>query len=270
LVSSDTSERTSPAEIAKAFVSARLEARALPDYPGEVPATLAEGYAVQDAAIDLWPDELVGWKVGLIPPQYRERLGADRLAGCIFAKSVSDATDAPTPFPAIEGGFTAVEAEYVVRVGKDAPAGKTEWTAEEAADYVGELMIGIEIAGSPLSTINALGPTVVVSDFGNNAAQILGPVIDNWRDGDWASMTAETFIDGKSVGKGGAASIPGSPLAAFAYLLGHAASRGRPLKTGQLVTTGASTGIHDIVAGQTSRIDFGAQGEMSCVAVPAK
>lgn len=83
-------------------------------------------------------------------------------------------------------------------------------------------------------------------------------------------MTAETFIEGKSVGKGGAASIPGSPLKAFAYLLGHAASRGRPLKTGQLVTTGASTGIHDIFAGQTSRIDFGAQGELSCVAVPAK
>ena len=89
-------------------------------------------------------------------------------------------------------------------------------------------------------------------------------------EGDWASMTAETFIEGRSVGKGGAASIPGSPLAAFAYLLGHAASRGRPLKTGQLVTTGASTGIHDIVAGQTSTISFGAQGELSCVAVPAK
>lgn len=268
--SSNGSQRPLPGEIARAFVDARLEARALPDYPGEIPETLAQGYAVQDAAIDLWPDELVGWKVGLIPPQYRERLGADRLAGCIFAKSVSDAGPEPSPFPAIDGGFTAVEAEYVVRVGKDAPAGKTEWTAEEAADYVGEMMIGIEIAGSPLATINALGPTVVVSDFGNNAAQILGPTIANWRDGDWDAMTAETFIDGQSVGKGGAASIPGSPLAAFAYLLGHAASRGRPLKTGQLVTTGASTGIHDIVAGQTSTISFGAQGELSCIAVSAK
>lgn len=256
--------------IAEAFVNARLESRALPEYPGPVPETLEDGYAVQDQAIALWPDELVGWKVGLIPPQYRERLGADRLAGCIFARNVVDAGSEPTPFPAIPGGFTAVEAEYVVRVGKDAPVDKTEWTAEEAADYVGEMRVGVEIAGSPLATINELGPTVVVSDFGNNAYQILGNRIDDWRDGEWSAMTAETFIEGQSVGKGGAASIPGSPLAAFAFLLGHAAKRGRPLKAGQIVTTGASTGIHDIVAGQQSRINFATYGEIRLVAKSAK
>lgn len=258
---------SNPENIARAFVEARLAGRALPGYPGEVPATLAEGYAVQDAAIALWPDELVGWKVGRIPPEFQERLGADRLAGCIFARNVFHAGAKPTPVPAIEGGFTAVEAEYVVVVGKDAPADKTEWTVEEAADYVGELLTGIEIAGSPLATINALGPTVVVSDFGNNACQILGAPID-WRSTPWEAMTAETFINGKSVGRGGAASIPGSPLAAFAFLLGHAALRGKPLRAGQLVTTGASTGIHDILAGQESVIDFGLQGQLSCVVRP--
>jgi hypothetical protein len=176
---------------------------------------MAQGYAVQDIAIDSWPDELVGWKVGLVPPQHQERLGAVRLAGCIFKKNVWDATDAPTPFRSISGGFTAVEAEFIVRLGKDAPEGKTEWTAEEAAEYVGELILGVEIAGSPLATINALGPPVVASDFGNNDGQILGPVLANWRDIAWEDMGVETVINGVSVGKGTAASIPGSPLAAL-------------------------------------------------------
>ncbi len=37
-----------------------------------------------------------------------------------------------------------------------------------------------------------------------------------------------------------------------------------------LVTTGAATGIHDILAGQSARIHFGAAGDLRCHAVPAQ
>ena len=270
-VSTAESDAFAPASIAPQFVQARQAGVAVPGYPGGlIPMTMADGYAVQEIAIDLWPDALVGWKVGLVPPQHQARLGAERLAGCIFKKKVWEAGPAPTPFRAIAGGFTAVEAEFIVRLDKDAPADKTEWTADEAADYVGELILGVEIAGSPLATINALGPPVVASDFGNNDGQILGPVLTNWRDIAWEDMTVETVINGVSVGKGSAASIPGSPLAALAFLLGHVASRGRPLKKGMLVTTGASTGIHEVVAGDAARVSFGALGQVECIAVPAE
>lgn len=270
-VSEAESDQFAPASIAPKFVQARLAGDSVPGYPGGViPPTMADGYACQEIAIDLWPDELVGWKVGLVPAQHQDRLGAQRLAGCIFKSKVWDAGATPTPFRAIAGGFTAVEAEFIIRLGRDAPEGKTEWTVQEAADVVGELIVGVEIAGSPLATINALGPTVVASDFGNNDGQILGPVVPNWRDIAWEDMTAETFVNGVSVGKGGAASIPGTPLAALAFLLGHAAARGRPLRKGMIVTTGASTGIHDVVAGDTARVSFGALGQVECVAVPAK
>lgn len=272
-VSEADNKAFAPAAIAPQFVKARQEGVFVPGYPGDlIPATMADGYAVQDIAIDLWPDELVGWKVGLVPPQHRERLGAERLAGCIFKANVQDArTDGqPNSFRAIEGGFCAVEAEFIIRLGKDAPADKTQWTAEEAAEYVGELLVGIEIAGSPLKTINALGPTVVASDFGNNDGQILGQAISNWRDIAWEDMPVETFVNGKSLGKATAATIPGSPLAALAFLLGAVAARGKPLKKGMIVTTGATTGIHDVVAGDVAKVDFGPFGVIDCVAVAAK
>ena len=42
--------------IAEQFVRARLDATALPDFPGSIPATLNTAYAYQDRAIALWPD----------------------------------------------------------------------------------------------------------------------------------------------------------------------------------------------------------------------
>ncbi|MDP1554619.1 MAG: hypothetical protein Q8L84_04090, partial [Hyphomonas sp.] len=51
---------------ALAFVEARLAGRSLAAYPGPIPVTLAEAYGVQSQAISLWPDRIVGWKVGRI------------------------------------------------------------------------------------------------------------------------------------------------------------------------------------------------------------
>ncbi|MBW3558480.1 MAG: 2-keto-4-pentenoate hydratase [Proteobacteria bacterium] len=256
-----------PQETAGRFVNARRHATALPGYPGRLPANLDEAYACQDAAIALWPDAIVGWKVGRIPPHRVDVFGAERLAGPIFAGNVWPLSPLVS-VPLIENGFGAVEAEYVFRLGADTPANKLEWTFAEVQALEGELHIGVEIAGSPLSTINELGPAVVVSDFGNNAGLILGPVIQDWRSR-MDELSCETFIEGRSVGKGGAASIPGSPLAAVRFLLENTGRRGRPLKKGDLVSTGAATGIHDFKPGQAARVDFGVDGAIECKGVQA-
>src|SRR5437870_11829034 len=67
----------SPVEVARTFVDARRAARSLPDFPGVLPADMAAGYLIQDAAIGLWPDEVMGWKVGRIPNELQAALKAD-------------------------------------------------------------------------------------------------------------------------------------------------------------------------------------------------
>jgi 2-keto-4-pentenoate hydratase len=254
--------------IAQRFVRARRAGAALPAFPGPRPASLAQGYACQDAAMSLWPDRLVGWKVGRLPEPWRASLGAERLIGPIFAASCWRARDADDEvvFPVFVGGFAAVEAEFVLRLGRDAPPGRVDWDAASAAELVDTLILGIETAGSPLATINELGPAVVVSDFGNNAGLILGPEWRAWRELPEAELVAETFIDGRSVGQGGAAQV--QPLEALAAALSVAARRGHPLRAGMLVSTGASTGIHDIRAGQSADCVFGRYGRVRCRAVP--
>ncbi len=255
-----------PAEIAGRFVRARLDRAALADFPGEIPETLDAAYAVQDAAIAQWPDALRGWKVGRILEPWLSRFGADRLVGPIFARAIQEALPGQeVHFPAFVGGFAAVEAEFIVRLAADAPPGKTSWTAQEASALAGEMFAGIEPAGSPLASINDLGPAAIVSDFGNNAGLILGPPIPTWRDLSLDRLTTETFVDGQSVGRGTAASVPGGPLAALAFALGCCAKRGLPLKAGQLVSTGATTGVHQVQPGQRARVVFRGIGELLCV-----
>ena len=51
----------------------------------------------------------------------------------------------------------------------------------EAADLIGAVHAGIEVASSPLGRINELGPIAVISDFGNNNGLVIGPEIAGWR-----------------------------------------------------------------------------------------
>ena len=253
--------------IAQHFVAARLDAIAVIDYPGPIPPDLASGYACQEAAIARWPDEIAGWKVGRVPPELETKLGQSRLAGPIFRRDVyRDAKDAVVEFGVFAGGFAAVEAEYIFEITKDAPTGQMCWSLDDAAAIAGRLLVGIETAGSPLATINKLGPTVVVSDFGNNAGLILGPEVPDWRGRAPSDLICETFIDGKPAGQGNAANVLGGPLGAMQFVAEHCAARGRPLKAGMLISTGAATGIHDIAAGQTARVEFKGVGTILCAA----
>lgn len=257
------------AAIAHAFTTARRAGQALPAFPGDIPADLVSAYQVQDLAIAAWDDQVVGWKVGYIAAERRDGSGDERLLGPVFSRQLKNATGGTTDIPIFVGGFAAVEAEYVLELLEDAPAAQVQWTPEQAEALPARLYIGVEVASSPLATINELGPRVVVSDFGNNNGLVLGPEIVDWTTRDETALRAETLIEGEVVGTGGATRLPGGLRAAYAFALSRSALRGRPLRKGDLIATGNATGIHDITAGQTALVRFAGFGDIACRAVPA-
>lgn len=261
--------RCDPERVSSALVAARLTATALPAFPGPQPQDLVEAYACQAAGVRHWPDIVAGWKVGWIPTADQARFGEERLIGPIFARHVQhvDIALAPVDVGVFAGGFGAIEAEYAFCLGADAPADKLAWTPAEAAAFVGSAHVAIEIASSPLATINQLGAYVIIADFGNNAGLLVGPALRDWSPATDASYTCQTEIEGQVVGRGGAGTLPGGPLAALAFALGRCARNGQPVRAGQFVTTGASTGIHDIRPGEHGRVTFDESGSISVRAV---
>ena len=259
-----TSNLNDAAKIAKAFTDSRLAKGSLAEYPGPVPTTLDEAYAIQDAAISQWPHKIAGWKIGGIGGSYAEQYGETKLAGPVFENQIYRDYSAPIDMPVFKDGFAAIEDEIVLIVNEDAPADKVDWTLEEAQAYVGAVHMGVEIASSPFPEINDMGPLVTISDFGNNNGLIIGPEISNWDETQLGNWTTETIINGMSMG---IANPPG-PLISFRFVLENAARRGMPLKKGMAITTGAITGVHQSYSGDISTIKCTGVADIDLKLVP--
>jgi len=254
--------------IAAEFVRSRLTAVSLSKYPGAVPANLVDAYACQDVAIGCWPDRICGWKVARISSAWQPHFPEERLVGPIFRRNFHQAAAGQSTACAVfNGGFAAVEVEIGILMGPVPPADKTEWTVAEAAELVDRICIGVEIASSPLATLNDLGPGAVISDFGNNWGAIAGDTIADWRTRS-RQIQCESYINDQWVGRG-TVDFPNAPLAAFAFALSKAARRGRPLRAGAYISTGMITGVHHVRIGDRARLTFADCGEILCHTVAA-
>jgi 2-keto-4-pentenoate hydratase len=249
------------ARIARSFVNARRDGTTLADYPGDMPHGLADAYAVQDAAIKLSPDAIAGWKVGRINPPLGE---IDRLAGPIFADHVFVADGGALAMPVFADGFAAAEAEFLLRIAATPDPDKTSYSMAEAVALIDAVHIGIEIASSPFPGINDHGPTVTISDFGNNNGLIVGPAIEGWRDTDLNHWPVELWIDGTRAGAATAAAMLDGPFGAARFLFELMAQRGIALGAGQWISTGAVTGVHPVSPGNGVEARFDGRLSVEC------
>lgn len=245
--------------IARRFVAARRAGTGLADYPGAIPRTLADAYAVQDAAIALDGRAVVGWKVGRIDPPHD---GTDRLAGPIFEGQVTDTDGAA--MPVIGGGFAAAEAEFLLRVGTAPDPAKQSYTIAEARALIDAVHVGIEIASSPFVGINSHGATVTISDFGNNNGLLVGAEATEWQNDDIAAWPVQVLVGGMTVGAATAATMLDGPFGAARFLFEHLAARGLTISPGQWISSGAVTGVHPVAIGDRVEARFGARLAVHC------
>lgn len=247
--------RTAAEHLADHLVKARLAARPLAGFPGQVPETLEDAYAVQQAAIERWPDEIAGWKVGRLSPDLAARFGAERFLGPVFRAAVVEAKpDGTADFAMFVGGSAAFEAEFVVHVTENAAGNPV----------AGSLSIGVEIASSPISSLLQLGSLAMIADLGNNAGLILGPDIPVALLRSCEPLGCATIVDEGAEISATTEALPGGIAGAFRFAVSEAERLGRPLRAGQFVTTGAVTGMHVVLPGQQAMARFEPGGTLTC------
>ena len=166
--------------------------------------------------------------------------------------------------PVFRDGFAAAEAEFLLRIGTTPDPAKQFYSPAEAAALIDAVHVGIEIASSPFPGINQHGPAVTVSDFGNNNGLVVGAALPDWRDQDLTAWPVELHVNGERIGADTGSAIPGGPFAAAAFLFGHMAARGMPLASGQWISTGAVTGVHQVAIGDAVEAIFDGRLSVRC------
>ena len=248
--------------ISECLIQARQEATSLPAFPGMLPIDTRTAYAIQYHSINSWPDEVTGWKVGGISPPFLKQFGATRLVGPIFASQTQTASNSDSvDVTVFEGGFAAVEAEFVVCTAMPISPRQPRKTLAELKECIASIHMGAEIASSPMADINELGPGAIISDFGNNAGLIVGPQITNWRD--QAAQNIEISVSINEAQAGAVrTSVADDAFAALEFIIELSCSRGIELPAGTYVTCGALSGIHSVEVGDQASVLFEGIGRL--------
>ena len=259
--------------ISDALLYARRACKAIDGFPAELPQTLDQAYAVQLCAIEDWDADVVGFKVGGVPPKFQDQFPTIWQAGPMFAdQKYAVKSGQSIEVTVFEGGFAAYEAELVFELKNLDTLDKPLETTAETHAFISRVYLGAEIASSPNIRVNELGPGSIISDLGNNAGVVLGPeaplsILDGF-----SKLEVVLNIDDIEIGR--ATPNPGEngPMGALRFILNHFISmKGRmDIPENCLISSGAITGVHQSHAGTKSTIRFGDLAEYELRMVPRK
>lgn len=191
----------------------------------------AAAYAVQDiVASKLGP--VAGWKVG----------AADTKAEPIGAPCpMIGISESPSAFDGPEWRMRGVEVEVGLRLGRDLAGAPSRSDCIRAVEA---LLPVVEIVETRLADWSESTPLAKLADFQSHGALVLGqpspidPATLDLRD-----VRAELAFDGQTIASTRGGNPAGDVWRLLAWLVGHAEARGRPLRAGDVITTGSCTGL---------------------------
>jgi 2-keto-4-pentenoate hydratase len=213
---------------------------------------LALSYATQEA---LWPlmapgAVIVGWKVGLTTPRMQAMCGIDEpIVGAILAGRVHAS---PARVTARDHVRLGAESEIALRIGREIPEGAGPNEALACVDGVCAAFELIEDWGADYARLSA---ATLVADNAWNAGLVTGPVRAAAGFGSLAGRTGVLYRDGERQDEGSSSDVLGDPANALAWVAGHLAERGRPLRPGDWVSTGSIVPTRFVEPGQTWRFE---------------
>lgn len=214
------------------------------------PADLGGVYALQDEII-AQIGEVGGWKVaaGLGDPPLCAPIPANRFfAGADLLNGQRHR-------------FIIAEIEIAVRLDRDLPAGATPDMVEAA---IASLHTAIELVGNPFIDRDATPRNLQLGDLQSNGAVLVGKALDRAIVGSLDRLPVALELDGKPVHAVEKGASWADIVGAIAWLSGHAAERGLPLRSGQVIITGAralaplnGAGLIEGIVGEWGRVTGG-------------
>jgi len=221
------------------ILNARRSAR-LTELPEALrPRNEAEAYAIQDALLP--SHAIIGWKVAPASAAKGHRCSP------IAAADASENSGAIAP----DATSPEIEAE-VALVLKENLDGRKLVGRSDLLNAVSGACLAIEVLDSCFTDRKRVDELSALADRQSNAGLVFGPLATDWRARDLADVRPMfNIVRGGEIAMTKAAPSTDAVLDAVVWLANHAADRGRPLRAGQIIITGARVGPMPIAPGQT-------------------
>ena len=216
--------------------------------PPEIePLDEAGAYAVQTAVLN--GEVVAGWKVA------PARDGVTRAAPLAASRLLPDQA-------ALPAGMTAplLEVELALRIVRDVPAGAAP---DQVLASIGDVCMAFEILDSRFADRKAVPPLQGLADAQSNRAFSAAETGVPWASVEMASVPMAVFCDDTLLQSTPGGATSAQVADAVIWLAGHAASRGLPLRKGQIVITGSRLGPMPLPNGRQVRATGGGVGEVS-------
>jgi 2-keto-4-pentenoate hydratase len=241
-----------PATAASGLLRAYRERASLAVAADSAPADAAAAYAVQR---EIWR-AVVGsrrphaWKVGA---PTRDTLPS---AAAIFPQRIALS---PARFSRADFFGLGIEVEIALRFGRDLPARATPWTRAEILDAIASAHVAMELVDTRLADPEAAGPLWRLADNLLNGGLVLGDAIANWRDLDYNRLRVRILADGQPI----AETVGRPPLDDIFYCLPWWLEHAGGARAGDIVTTGAWSGMHPVELPAAVGVEFVGLGSVA-------
>ena len=226
------------------------------------PASLEDGYALQQAVVERSGSGTIGWKIAATSRAGQAHIGVDApLAGRLLESKAYRDGD---PVPAGNLHMAVAEAEFAFRLGRDLPGTGGSFSIDDVLAAVAALHVAIEIPDSRFEDFASAGAPQLVADLACAEFFVLGPAApESWRAVDLASHPVVFRRNGSDASSGTGANVLGDPRIALTWIANDRAKRGDPLRAGEVVTTGTCVTPVTVGPGDEVSADFGPLGAVS-------
>ena len=225
-----------------------------PAATGEVALhTEEEAYRVQaEVFAALWP--------GARPAAWKAGGPSDKVEPTAAPIAPENLLHSPANVAGAKMHMIGLEAEVAFRLVKDLPPRTRPYSERSIAAAVGEALVAIEICDTRLANWKNSSGLWKLADFQNNSALVIGSGTKDWQKIDFLRQELEFRFGARTVKAKGAHSF-GNPFRLLPWLVKHCAKRGIGLHAGDIITTGAWTGLEIARLGDEVIARFAGIGE---------
>lgn len=228
---------------------------------GIIPTTLDAAYSVQESLTEralAAGRTIVGRKIGLTNVVVQKQLGVEQPDTGVLFDDMRIDNGGERPYRTLIA--PRIEAEVAVILGSDLVG--PDLTEEHVRAAVESVTVALEIVDSRIRNWDI---TIVdtVADNASSAGFVIGSDRVPLGEMDLSAVSMTLREESTVVSLGTGADCLGDPLAALLWLATAARDLGRPLRTGEIVLTGALGPMVPVTAGATYTSDVTGLGSVS-------